>query len=88
MDAWFSSKRSLAESDDYGQDLDDVEVKENKIYCMYCMAKQECVCCNFCVAADNEACYSVKTKANQLSLQQELRLVSVCLSRALCGSVL
>ncbi|NXP72171.1 SPTN5 protein, partial [Ramphastos sulfuratus] len=30
MDAWFSSKQSVAESDDYGQDLDDVEVLEKK----------------------------------------------------------
>lgn len=29
VDAWLSSKQSVAESDDYGQDLDDVEVKEN-----------------------------------------------------------
>lgn len=40
VDAWLSSKLSLAESDDYGQDLDDVEVKENKRYCMYFVAKQ------------------------------------------------
>lgn len=26
VDAWLSSKQSVAESDDYGQDLDDVEV--------------------------------------------------------------
>ncbi|XP_054256450.1 spectrin beta chain, non-erythrocytic 5 [Indicator indicator] len=30
VDAWFSSKQSVAESDDYGQDLDDVEVLEKK----------------------------------------------------------
>ncbi|NXD80777.1 SPTN5 protein, partial [Halcyon senegalensis] len=30
VDAWFSSKQSIAESDDYGQDLDDVEVLEKK----------------------------------------------------------
>lgn len=60
VDAWLSSKLSLAESDDYGQDLDDVEVKENKRYCMYFVAKQGCICCNFCVAADSEACYSDK----------------------------
>lgn len=33
VDAWFSSKQSVAESDDYGQDLDDVEVIENKRVC-------------------------------------------------------
>lgn len=44
VDAWLSSKQSVAESDDYGQDLDDVEVKENKRYCMYCVAKQEYIC--------------------------------------------
>ncbi|NWV85162.1 SPTN5 protein, partial [Dasyornis broadbenti] len=30
VDAWLSSKLSIAESDDYGQDLDDVEVLEKK----------------------------------------------------------
>lgn len=45
VDAWLSSKQSVAESDDYGQDLDDVEVKENERYRMYCVAKQECICC-------------------------------------------
>ncbi|NXW82166.1 SPTN5 protein, partial [Alopecoenas beccarii] len=30
VDAWLSSKQSVAESDDYGQDLDDVEVLEKK----------------------------------------------------------
>uniref|UniRef100_A0A8C3QRB7 Calponin-homology (CH) domain-containing protein n=1 Tax=Cyanoderma ruficeps TaxID=181631 RepID=A0A8C3QRB7_9PASS len=30
VDAWLSSKLSVAESDDYGQDLDDVEVLEKK----------------------------------------------------------
>ncbi|XP_075281439.1 spectrin beta chain, non-erythrocytic 5 isoform X3 [Opisthocomus hoazin] len=30
VDAWLSSKHSVAESDDYGQDLDDVEVLEKK----------------------------------------------------------
>lgn len=60
VDAWLSSKLSLAESDDYGQDLDDVEVKENKRYCMYFVAKQGYICCNFYVAADSEACYSGK----------------------------
>ncbi|NXG68257.1 SPTN5 protein, partial [Baryphthengus martii] len=30
VDTWFSSKQSVAESDDYGQDLDDVEVLEEK----------------------------------------------------------
>ncbi|KAM6392440.1 LOW QUALITY PROTEIN: spectrin beta chain, non-erythrocytic 5 [Pluvialis apricaria] len=30
VDAWLSSKHSVADSDDYGQDLDDVEVLENK----------------------------------------------------------
>lgn len=35
VDAWLSSKLSVAESDDYGQDLDDVEVKKIKsIACM------------------------------------------------------
>lgn len=60
VDAWLSSKLSVAESDDYGQDLDDVEVKENERYCMYCVAKQGCIWCNFCVAADSEARYSDK----------------------------
>lgn len=60
VDAWLSSKQSVAESDDYGQDLGDVEVKENKRYCMYCVPKQEYICCNFCVAADSETCYSDK----------------------------
>lgn len=45
VDGWLSSKQSVAESDDYGQDLDDVEVKENERYHMYCVAKQECICC-------------------------------------------
>uniref|UniRef100_A0A663LNR3 Calponin-homology (CH) domain-containing protein n=1 Tax=Athene cunicularia TaxID=194338 RepID=A0A663LNR3_ATHCN len=48
VDAWLSSKQTVAESADYGQDLDDVEVKENKKYCMYCVAKQKYFCCNFC----------------------------------------
>ncbi|NWJ06160.1 SPTN5 protein, partial [Crypturellus undulatus] len=30
VEAWLSSKQSVAESDDYGQDLDDVEVLEKK----------------------------------------------------------
>ncbi|XP_009997918.1 PREDICTED: spectrin beta chain, non-erythrocytic 5 [Chaetura pelagica] len=30
VDGWLSSKQSVAESDDYGQDLDDVEVLEKK----------------------------------------------------------
>ncbi|NXN96468.1 SPTN5 protein, partial [Rhinopomastus cyanomelas] len=30
VDAWFSSKQCVAESDDYGQDLDDVETLEKK----------------------------------------------------------
>ena len=60
VDAWLSSKQSVAESDDYGQDLDDVEVKEKKRYCTYCVAKQEYICCNFSVAADSKACYSDK----------------------------
>ncbi|XP_054017486.1 spectrin beta chain, non-erythrocytic 5 [Dryobates pubescens] len=30
VEAWFASKQSVAESDDYGQDLDDVEVLEKK----------------------------------------------------------
>ncbi|NWX12365.1 SPTN5 protein, partial [Aegotheles bennettii] len=30
VDAWLSSKQSIAESDDYGQDLDDAEVLEKK----------------------------------------------------------
>uniref|UniRef100_A0A8B9QPH1 Calponin-homology (CH) domain-containing protein n=1 Tax=Anas platyrhynchos TaxID=8839 RepID=A0A8B9QPH1_ANAPL len=30
VDAWLSSKQSIAESDDYGQDLDGVEVQEKK----------------------------------------------------------
>uniref|UniRef100_A0A8D2MJU5 Spectrin beta, non-erythrocytic 5 n=1 Tax=Zonotrichia albicollis TaxID=44394 RepID=A0A8D2MJU5_ZONAL len=30
VDAWLSSKLSVAESDDYGQDLDDIEVLEKK----------------------------------------------------------
>jgi len=60
VDAWLSSKHSVAESDDYGQDLDDVEVKENKRQCMYYVTKHQYVCCNFCVAADSEACYSDK----------------------------
>ncbi|XP_069714086.1 spectrin beta chain, non-erythrocytic 5 [Phaenicophaeus curvirostris] len=30
VDVWLSSKQSVAESDDYGQDLDDVEVLEKK----------------------------------------------------------
>ncbi|NXX84962.1 SPTN5 protein, partial [Urocolius indicus] len=30
VDAWLSSKQSVAESDDYGQDLEDVEVLEKK----------------------------------------------------------
>ncbi|NXA14483.1 SPTN5 protein, partial [Sapayoa aenigma] len=30
VDTWLSSKQSVAESDDYGQDLDDVEVLEKK----------------------------------------------------------
>lgn len=47
MDAWLSSKQSVAESDDYGQDLDDVEVKENKRHCMYCMAKQNTFAATF-----------------------------------------
>lgn len=59
--AWLSSKQSVAESDDYGQDLDDVEVKEKKRYCMYCVAKQEYICCRICVAADNEVCYGDKS---------------------------
>lgn len=60
VDAWLSSKLSVAESDDYGQDLDDVEVKETKRCCMCCVTKQGYIYCNFCVAADSEAFYSGK----------------------------
>lgn len=44
MDAWLSSKQSIAESDDYGQDLDGVEVKESKRCCMCGVEKQEHIC--------------------------------------------
>lgn len=46
VEAWLSSKLTVAESDDYGQDIDDVEVKENKWYCMYRVSKQGYSCCN------------------------------------------
>lgn len=36
MDAWLSKKQSTAESDNYGQDLEDVEVKQ-----ILSLAKQE-----------------------------------------------
>lgn len=54
VDAWLSSKQSIAESDDYGQDLDGVEVKEDKRWCMCCVVKQENICENFCAAVESE----------------------------------
>lgn len=54
VDTWLSSKQSIAESDDYGQDLDGVEVKENKRCCTCCVVKQENICQNFCAAVESE----------------------------------
>lgn len=54
VDAWLSSKQSIAESDDYGQDLDGVEVKENKRCCMCYVVKQKNICQNFCAAFESK----------------------------------